>query len=107
MPLKDKPINDIHHLLERIRKVEQLGHSINIYPDAEDYINNLLIQQRVRKLTDEIRRDPKHHPLRKGLLNIELLPYQMDGIAFSLGIGREVLADDIGLGKTIQGRGIA
>lgn len=107
MPLKGKPIHDIHDLLERIRKVEQLRHSINIYPDAEDYINNLLIQQRVRKLTDQIRKDPKHHPLRKGLLNIELLPYQMDGIAFAVGIGRAVLADDMGLGKTIQGIGIA
>jgi len=107
MPLKDKPIHDIHDLLERIRRVEQLGHNINIYPDAEDYINNLLIQQRVQKLTDEIRKDPKHHPLRKGLLNIELLPYQMDGIAFAVGTGRAVLADDMGLGKTIQGIGAA
>jgi len=107
MPLKGKSIHDIHDLLERIRKVEQLGHSINIYPDAEDYINNLLIQQRIRKLTDQIRKDPKHHPLRKGLLNTELLPYQMDGIAFAVGTGRAVLADDMGLGKTIQGIGIA
>jgi len=107
MPLKGKSIHDIHDLLERIKKVEQLGHSINIYPDAEDYINNLLIQQRVRKLTDQIRKDPKHHPLRKGLLNTELLTYQMDGIAFAVGTGRAVLADDMGLGKTIQGIGIA
>jgi len=36
------------------------------------------------------------------LLNAELLPYQLDGIAFAVGAGRAVLADDMGLGKTIQ-----
>jgi len=38
---------------------------------------------------------------------VELLPYQLDGIAFATGAGRAVLADDMGLGKTIQGIGVA
>ncbi len=37
----------------------------------------------------------------------ELLPYQLDGIAFAAGAGRAVLADEMGLGKTIQGVGVA
>jgi SNF2 family DNA or RNA helicase len=41
------------------------------------------------------------------LLKTELLPYQMDGIAFAAGAGRAILADDMGLGKTIQGVGVA
>ena len=41
------------------------------------------------------------------LLKVELLPYQMDGIAFAAGAGRAILADDMGLGKTIQGVGVA
>jgi SNF2 family DNA or RNA helicase len=45
--------------------------------------------------------------LRKTLLKGELLPYQLDGIAFAVGAGRAVLADDMGLGKTIQGIGVA
>jgi len=45
--------------------------------------------------------------LRKTLLKAELLPYQLDGIAFAVGAGRAVLADDMGLGKTIQGIGVA
>ncbi len=40
-------------------------------------------------------------------MKIELLPYQLDGIAFAAGAGRAVLADDMGLGKTIQGVGVA
>src|SRR5207247_9504318 len=37
----------------------------------------------------------------------ELLPYQLDGIAFAAGAGRAVLADDMGLGKTIQAIGVS
>ena len=43
----------------------------------------------------------------KTLLKTELLPYQMDGVAFAAGTGRAILADDMGLGKTIQGVGTA
>ena len=64
-----------------------------------------------RRLAQDRRRDPSripsNHPLRKELLNAELLPYQLDGIAFATGAGRAVLADDMGLGKTIQGIGVA
>ena len=49
----------------------------------------------------------KRTPLRKTLLKVELLPYQLDGIAFAAGAGRAILADDMGLGKTIQGIGMA
>ncbi|MFO7972102.1 MAG: DEAD/DEAH box helicase, partial [Desulfobacterales bacterium] len=52
-------------------------------------------------------KDPKNHPLRTTLLKTELLPYQLDGIAFAVGAGRAVIADDMGLGKTIQGIGVA
>jgi SNF2 family DNA or RNA helicase len=55
----------------------------------------------------EIRDDPAAHPLRQQLLRAELLPYQLDGIAFAVGAGRAILADDMGLGKTIQGIGVA
>jgi SNF2 family DNA or RNA helicase len=38
---------------------------------------------------------------------VELLPDQLDGIAFAAGAGRAILADDMGLGKTIQGVGLS
>jgi SNF2 family DNA or RNA helicase len=41
------------------------------------------------------------------LLKEEILPYQLDGIAFAVGAGRAILADDMGLGKTVQGIGVA
>ncbi|MEX1223388.1 MAG: DEAD/DEAH box helicase, partial [Pirellulales bacterium] len=82
-------------------------HPVHVYPDAEEFIEQRLLQQRLVALAAEIRRDPAGHPLRTGLLQAELLPYQMDGIAFAVGAGRAILADDMGLGKTIQGIGVA
>ena len=106
-PIKDKSITDINDLLKRIRKIESKGEEVIIYPDAEEFINRALYTERVAKKVDEIRKNPKNHPLRKSLLNTELLPYQLDGIAFAVGAGRAVIADDMGLGKTIQGIGVA
>ena len=50
---------------------------------------------------------PARPPAAHELLKVELLPYQLDGIAFAVGAGRAILADDMGLGKTIQGIGVA
>ena len=106
-PYKGKSIQNIKGLIRSIRRVEGLGAEVTIYPDAEEYINQKLFQERMTEAVAEIRKDPKKHPLRNTLLNAELLPYQLDGIAFAAGAGRAVLADDMGLGKTIQGIGVA
>jgi hypothetical protein len=106
-PLRDAPITDIADLMRRIKKLELLGHPVHIYPDAEEMINAILTRARLDAAVSSIRRDPRSHPLRKGLLMVELLPYQLDGIAFAVGAGRALLADDMGLGKTLQGIGTA
>ncbi|PXF59403.1 MAG: helicase [Deltaproteobacteria bacterium] len=106
-PVTNKSIEDVRDLLVRIKKIENLGHGITIYPDAEEYMNKRLYLERIKDKVNEIRKDPGNHPLRKTLLNVDLLPYQLDGIAFAVGAGRAILADDMGLGKTIQGIGVA
>jgi len=106
-PIKDRDIKDVHKLLRCVRKLEAADHNVVVYPDAQEYIEFLLHQERMNKLAEEIRKNPARHPLRKKLLKAELLPYQLDGIAFAVGAGRAVLADDMGLGKTIQGIGVA
>ena len=106
-PVADKDINDVHDLVRRIERLERSGEHVNVYPDAEEFIQQQLFQDRMQTLVAEIRRDPAGHPLRTSLLKSPLLPYQMDGIAFAAGAGRAVLADDMGLGKTIQGVGVA
>lgn len=106
-PLKDVDISDVNDLVRRIDKLEGMGEPVVVYPDAEEFIQHQLHRQRIKSLVEEIRKDPAKHALRKTLLKTELLPYQMDGIAFAAGAGRAVLADDMGLGKTIQGVGVA
>src|SRR5690606_24067535 len=76
-------------------------------PDAEELIRTRLMQSNLEAKAAEIRHDPHTHSLRTTLLETELLPYQLDGIAFAVGAGRAVLADDMGLGKTIQAIGVA
>ena len=106
-PFRDRPIDDLHALLKCLSKLQQLGHEVPVFPDAEEYIQQRLHQDHMREVTAAIRRDPYNHLLRKTLLKVPLLPYQLDGIAFVASEGRAVLADDMGLGKTIQGVGAA
>jgi hypothetical protein len=106
-PVLDRAIEDVHALLQVLRALEAAGQSVTVYPDAEEYIQQWLFRDHIARKVAEIRRVPKDHPLRRELLQVELLPYQLDGIAFAVGAGRAVLADDMGLGKTIQGIGVA
>jgi hypothetical protein len=106
-PLRDGPITDLPALLQHIRQLEAQGYPVTVYPDAEEYIQTRLLRQRIAARAAEVRRDPNAHPLRTGLLKAEILPYQLDGIAFAAGAGRAILADDMGLGKTLQGIGVA
>ena len=101
------PIGDVRRLVECVGRLERLGHEVKVYPDAEELIQRRLFQQHLAERTAEIQKDPHKHPLRKELLKVELLPYQLEGVAFAAGTGRAILADDMGLGKTIQGVGAA
>jgi len=93
--------------MHRIQALQHAGFETHVYPDAEEWIQRELVQAQLAKTCAKIRENPTKHPLRSELLKVELLPYQMDGIAFAVGAGRAVLADDMGLGKTIQGIGVA
>ena len=106
-PIRDRAITDVQDLLDRVRRLEAVECPVTIYPDAEEWIHQRLFQDRISSKVAEIRSKPRTHPLRTELLKAELLPYQLDGIAFAVGAGRAILADDMGLGKTIQGVGVA
>ncbi len=106
-PLADGPIADVRRLVDCVKRLEKLDRSITIYPDAEELIERRLFERHMADRMAEIRKSPATHPLRRELLKVELLPYQLEGIAFAAGVGRAILADDMGLGKTIQGVGTA
>ncbi|EKK00477.1 helicase, Snf2 family protein [Rhodopirellula baltica SH28] len=102
-----KPMFAADEVMNRLNAIETAGHDVKIYPDAEAFLQRELMQKHIRRECDQIRSSISDHPLRTKLLNAELLPYQLDGIAFAAGAGRAILADDMGLGKTIQGIGVA
>jgi hypothetical protein len=106
-PLCDRPIEDLRDLLKRMSRLQRLGQGVTIYPDAEEFIQQRQLQERLSAMVGDIRQNPAAHPLRATLLKLPLLPYQLDGIAFAVGAGRAILADDMGLGKTMQGVGAA
>ena len=106
-PLADGPIDDVRRLVDCLSRLDRLGRNITVYPDAEELIQRRLFERHMSDRMAEIQKDPARHPLRKQLLKVELLPYQLEGIAFAAGVGRAILADDMGLGKTIQGVGVA
>ena len=106
-PLAGRAIEDVGDLMHRLGRLQKLGQEVLVYPDAEEFIQQRLFEQRMADAMAAIRRDPADHPLRLSLLKVPLLPYQLDGIAFATGAGRAILADDMGLGKTIQGVGVA
>jgi len=105
--LVDRSTRDVDDAMRRIEALEAKNGDLQIYPDAEDFIQRQLISKRMTARCEEIRRDPANHPLREELLSAKLLPYQLEGIAFAASAGRAILADDMGLGKTIQGIGVA
>jgi superfamily II DNA or RNA helicase len=105
--LLNQPIEDIPKLLTAIQSLEREGESVVLFPDAEEWIQQRLHDRNIAGLVSEIRKNPAKHALRTELLKEPLLPYQLDGVAFAVGVGRAVLADDMGLGKTIQGIGVA
>ena len=106
-PLANGPIDDVRALVDCLSRLERQGHAVTVYPDAESLIQRRLFEQHMADRMAEIRKNAARHPLRKTLLKVELLPYQLQGIAFAAGAGRAILADDMGLGKTIQGVGVA
>ncbi len=106
-PFRVSSAANVQDLVRCISQLEHAGHDVTIYPDAQEFIQQQLHRQRIENVVGEIRNDPAGHALRGELLKIELLPYQLDGIAFAAGAGRAILADDMGLGKTIQGIGLA
>ena len=86
-PFSRQPVEDIPALLACLQKLERAGQSVVVYPDAEQWIQRRLFQQRIAQQMQQIRRDPARHPLRRTLLQAEMLPYQLDGVAFAVGAG--------------------
>ena len=87
-------------VLERLRALDDQA---VVYSDVLEYLDreNEIAEglKWERESLSRLRRGK--NPL-AGVLQTELLPYQIRGALFAAGRGRVVLADDMGLGKTVQ-----
>ncbi|MCW5981296.1 MAG: DEAD/DEAH box helicase [Bryobacteraceae bacterium] len=87
-------------VMDRLRQVDEAA---VVYTDVLDYVEkeNELAEglEFERRTLAEL--DKGGAPL-KGLLKVDLFPYQARGAIFAASRGRVALADDMGLGKTIQ-----
>jgi hypothetical protein len=45
--LRDQPIHDVRRLVRVLAKLEKLGQTVTIYPDAEEYIHRELFRKRI------------------------------------------------------------
>ena len=75
---------------ERHSKLQQPAGQSPSPPPDQQYVTNVSNRPAAgtycfKERVSQIRRDPARHPLRKELLKVELLPYQLDGIAFAVG----------------------
>src|SRR5256884_3385371 len=86
--LRDRDIEDVPDLLKRIQYLERRGRTINIYPDAEEFIQRRLLQDRIARRVAAVPRQPESHPLRPEILQAQLLPYQLHRIAVAARAGR-------------------
>ncbi len=98
----DKPLDAIE-AMRLIQALEHAGQVVHVYADAAEFIQAALVQQRLSRLATKVRKDTVNHELRTSLLKAPLLPYQLDDIAFAVGAGRAILADDMGLGRQFKG----
>lgn len=98
---------DAARVVSLVRTLARMGEDVVIYPDAEEYLSQTLDRRQWVLRMENLRGQAATHPLRHNLLQVPLLPYQLEGIAFAAGAGRAILADEMGLGKTIQAIGLA
>lgn len=71
----DQTLTDAAEAMRRIRKLQQAGQEVLVYPDAETWIERQLTQAKLFAFAAEIRKSPETHPLRRELLKVPLLPY--------------------------------
>lgn len=92
---KDK-LHLLHQFLEQIQDIK----SVNTRPEVKSYISNYFESKSLRELY-------LHKEIPENLLKEAIFDYQKKGIHFIASRKGSILADEIGLGKTVQALGAA
>lgn len=78
------------------------GHELRCYEDAVQFVAQVRDDEKRRKLLDKQFPRGASRTRFRGLLKVDLYPYQREGALFAARTGRCLIADDMGLGKTVQ-----
>jgi superfamily II DNA or RNA helicase len=78
------------------------GHEVRCYDDALAFIAEVRDGQARCRLMDEAYPSGGESAALRGLLKIDLYPYQAEGALFAARAGRALIGDEMGLGKTVQ-----
>lgn len=97
----------LYRIDEFLKKAEDLDPDFRIYPDALDYINNKIREQKRIERIDAIFNRGVKSKYFDNLVKADLYKYQREGVIKALRAGRALIADDMGLGKTVQTIAIA
>jgi SNF2 family DNA or RNA helicase len=82
--------------------VSRSGHELRAYDDALDFVAGRRDADRRAAKLERLFPRGSADPKLRGLLRVDLYPYQAEGALFAVRVGRALIGDDMGLGKTIQ-----
>ena len=85
-----------------LKEARKAGHELRCYEDALGLIAQVRDATERRRIIDAAYPQGAHSQALKGLVKIELYPYQAEGALFAARAGRCLIGDEMGLGKTIQ-----
>lgn len=86
------------HFGEFLNEAKVIDDGFRCYKDALDFVIEKRESLRRQRVIDERYGDEALD----GLLRTHLYPYQKEGVRFAAAAGRSILADQMGLGKTVQ-----
>ncbi|HVL56438.1 MAG TPA: DEAD/DEAH box helicase [Burkholderiaceae bacterium] len=95
------PSDRVAELPRFLADARKFGHEVRCYDDVLAFTAEVRDAQNRRRVLDAAYPNSKKLLL-KGLLAVDLYPYQAQGALFAVRAGRALLADEMGLGKTVQ-----
>ena len=106
--LADGPIDDMRRLVDCIKRLEQLGHGITVYPDAEELIERRLFELHMRGADGRDSQESGGSPASQGVVEGRVAPLsaRRDRVCRRRR-PRRFWPTTWDLGKTIQGVGTA
>jgi superfamily II DNA or RNA helicase len=85
-----------------LEEARRTGHELRCYEDALDYIAQVRDAAERQRIIDAAYPQGACSQTLRGLVKVELYPYQAEGALFAARAGRCLIGDEMGLGKTIQ-----